>query len=112
MNKDQTQTRPRSATSALSEVRKPTGDEVFYSSVSPKGQVTIPAHIRQMMGVRPKDRIAFRVVEGHVQLRQAVSPLDELYQSVPPLHPRRSWKEIEEIARDEQAVRVAKEGLE
>lgn len=88
------------------------GDEVFYSSVSPKGQITIPAHIRQVMGVRPQDRGAFRVVEGNVQLRQAGSPLDELYQSVPPLHPRRSWKEIKAIARNEQAVRVAQEGLE
>lgn len=93
-------------------MREPTGDEVFYSNVSPKGQVAIPTHIRQLLGVRPKVRVAFRVVEGHVQLRQAVSPLDELYQSVSPLHPRRSWKEIEVIARDEQAVRVAQEGLE
>ncbi len=36
------------------------------SSVSPKGQITIPAAIRHLLGVGPKDRVAFRVENGEV----------------------------------------------
>src|SRR6266545_5068355 len=79
----------------------------LFSNVSPKGQVTIPAELRRLLGVKPKDRVAFRVVKGQVQLRRARSVLDELYQSVPALGRRRSWKDVEEIAREEQAQRAA-----
>jgi len=41
------------------------------SSVSPKGQITIPAAIRHLLGVGPKDRVAFRVENGEVVIRPA-----------------------------------------
>lgn len=81
------------------------------SSVSPKGQITIPAEIRRVLGIKPKDKVAFRVEEGRVEITPARSPLDELYQAVPALTPPRSWEEIKQMVRDEQAERVAKEGL-
>ena len=83
----------------------------LLSSVSPKGQVTIPVEIRRLLGVKPKDRVAFRVVEGHVQIHPVGAALDELYQAVRPLPRRRSWKEIEAIAREEAAESAARAGL-
>lgn len=78
------------------------------SSVSPKGQITIPAEIRRVLGVGPKDKIAFLLEDGRVEITPARSPLDALYQAVPALNPPRSWSEIEQIVRDEQAERAAK----
>jgi AbrB family looped-hinge helix DNA binding protein len=81
-------------------------------TVSLKGQVTIPVEIRRLLGVEPGDKVSFSVRNGKVELRAVRSPLEESFQAIPALAPRRSWKEIERLAAQEQAERVAREGLE
>lgn len=80
------------------------------SSVSPKGQITIPVEIRRMLGVKPKDKVRFTVEDGRVELKPAHSRLDELYMSVPALKEPRTWEEIEEIAHQDRVERLASEG--
>lgn len=80
------------------------------SSVSPKGQVTIPIEIRRMLGVKAKDKVVFTVEEGKVELKPARSALDELYQSLSALKEPRSWEEIEASAHEDRAERLASEG--
>jgi antitoxin PrlF len=75
----------------------------LLSSVSPKGQVTIPAGIRAMLGVRPRDKVAFRVEDGVVKIAAVKSPLDASYRAVPPLRSPVSLEEMEEIVSDEAA---------
>ncbi len=82
------------------------------SSVSPTGQVTIPLQIRRVLGVRPNDKVAFTVRDGTVRLEKAQSVLDAEYRSVPALKKRRSLKDLTQIAADEHAAHVAREGLE
>jgi len=41
---------------------------VMYATVSTKGQVTIPAEIRQAHGISPGRRVGFRVEDGRVSL--------------------------------------------
>jgi len=43
------------------------------STLTRKGQVTIPAPIRRLLGVGPHDRVAFVVAEGQVRLAPATS---------------------------------------
>jgi AbrB family looped-hinge helix DNA binding protein len=74
----------------------------MLSSVSPKGQVTLPIEIRRKLGLKPKDKVAFSLEGRAVKLTPA-SPLDESYQAIPPLKPPRSWKEIEVLAAEEHA---------
>jgi antitoxin PrlF len=80
------------------------------SSVSPKGQITIPAEIRQLLGVRPRDRVAFEVTDGQVLIRPARRSLDSIYRSVPALERPLSDKEMTELAQDEHARGAAEEG--
>lgn len=80
------------------------------SSVSPKGQVTIPASIRRMLGVRAKDKVAFRVIEGRVEIVAVRSPLDALYRSIPALKRPLSDQEMARIAAEEHTRHVAEEG--
>ena len=82
------------------------------SSVSPKGQVTLPVEIRRRFGIKPKDKVAFRLENGKVEIRLAPSPLQDSYQAIPALTPRRSWKEIEALAGEEVALAASQEGLE
>lgn len=48
---------------------------VHLSRVSSKGQVTLPKHVREAIGVRPGDAVAYQVSKGVVTLKRA-EPLD------------------------------------
>ena len=74
-----------------------------YGSVSPKGQVTIPVEIREMLGLKAKDKVAFKVKDGEVRLVSLRQELDAIFMSVPALDPPRTWEEIVEIVREEHA---------
>lgn len=39
------------------------------TSVTSKGQVTIPREVRQKLGIRAGSRVEFKVVEDHVEMR-------------------------------------------
>ncbi|MBI2323121.1 MAG: AbrB/MazE/SpoVT family DNA-binding domain-containing protein [Chloroflexi bacterium] len=81
------------------------------SSVSPKGQVTLPVEIRRALGIKPKDKVAFRLERGKVEITTVPSPLQESYQAIPALEPPRSWQEIEALVAEERAQDAAREGL-
>lgn len=44
------------------------------TTVTSKGQVTIPKQLRQQMGIRAGSRIEFVVVGEHVEMRVAAAP--------------------------------------
>ena len=46
------------------------------TSVTSKGQVTIPKPVRQQLGIRQGTRIEFVLVRDHVELRVRSSPAD------------------------------------
>jgi AbrB family looped-hinge helix DNA binding protein len=78
---------------------------VKSSSVSPKGQVTIPAEIRERFGIRPKDLVTFRVCEDAIQILPLKDRLREGYRSIPPLDPARTWDEVKAVVQEERAER-------
>jgi AbrB family looped-hinge helix DNA binding protein len=82
----------------------------LVSSVSPKGQITVPVEVRRLLGIKPKDKVTFRVEGTRVEITAQGGRLDESYMAIPPLKRRRGWKEIERDVSEEQALRVAAEG--
>lgn len=48
------------------------------TSVTSKGQVTIPKQVRQQLGIRKGSKIEFQVVGDHVELRVCSSPVEIL----------------------------------
>src|SRR2546428_10788039 len=85
----------------------------LVSSVSPKGQVTIPAEIRKLLGGKPKDRVAFTVENNHVRIEPAPrATLDSVYRFLPALGQRLTDKERTRIAAEQHALHVAREGLD
>ncbi|HVL23620.1 MAG TPA: AbrB/MazE/SpoVT family DNA-binding domain-containing protein [Thermomicrobiales bacterium] len=55
----------------------------FVSTVSSKGQVTIPADIRRRLGVNSSDKVAFVLTdEGKVELRPARYSLESVLGSL------------------------------
>jgi AbrB family looped-hinge helix DNA binding protein len=63
----------------------------YVSRVTRKGQVTLPAEVRRVLGVAPEDQIAFVIEAGQVRLAPAESVAARtaglLHSSLPPLSP-------------------------
>jgi len=76
----------------------------IVSTMTSKGQVTIPIEIRRHLGLATRDKIAFVVHhEGTVRLAAPHYPdLESLRGAAGSLDQPRSWEEIEEIAREER----------
>src|SRR3954451_24527649 len=83
----------------------------YISSVSPKGQITIPIEIREMFGVKPKDKVIFEVGAEGVTIRPLAARLEASFQAIPALTPARTLEEMMEIAHEEHAQEAAREGL-
>ena len=54
-------------------------------TITSKGQVTIPKEVREVLGLRPNDKVRFSLENGHVVLRKAYPSLAEVIGSLPPL---------------------------
>lgn len=84
----------------------------FLSSVSPKGQITLPMEVRRRLGIKPKDQVAIDLEQDSVRIRptKRQSFLDS-YQAIPALPRHLSVEEMTEIAAEEHAEAAAKEGV-
>lgn len=83
----------------------------FESSVSPKGQITLPAEVRAHLKLRPKDKVTVTLDGDAVTIAPARSRVDASFQAVPALTPPRTPEEIEAIVEEEIADGAAREGV-
>ena len=82
----------------------------IVSTISSKGQVTIPAAVRRHLGVGTNDTIAF-VLEDNGEVRLSVPhyPTIQSLRGIAGSLPRpMSWQDVEEIAQEERAEQLAK----
>jgi AbrB family looped-hinge helix DNA binding protein len=78
----------------------------LVTTLTSKGQVTIPKEIRDELGLKPNDKIRFSLNNGRVTLQKAYLSLEELAGSIPAIDvPMEEW---DEIIQDEIAERYAK----
>ena len=70
--------------------------------LSSQGQVTIPKHVREALGLRPGDQIDFQV-EGDVLVGRRKSPPESLDRFVGILSDGRSTDEVMSYLRPERA---------
>lgn len=84
--------------------------ETFRSSVSPKGQITLPLVVRRRWRLKAKDRVSITVEEDAVRIAPARSPVDETYGVLPPLPRSLTIEEMTDIAAEEHARDVIQDG--
>lgn len=89
---------------------KPAASLRLPTIVTRKGQITIPAPIREALGIKEGDTISVTLEGQEVKLEPVSLSLAESYQSVPALSPLRNWKEVAEIAHEDHAAEVMKNG--
>jgi len=78
------------------------------TTMTQRGQVTVPAEVRRMLGLRPRDKVTFAIDEGEVKLMPAKFTLESAYRSVPPLARPLSDEEMVRTAKEERSRRTAK----
>ncbi len=76
----------------------------IVSTITSKGQVTIPAEVRRRLGVGTGDKITFVIDEsGDVRIRAPRYPtVDSLRGAAGSLNQPRRWDEIRDIAREDR----------
>ena len=82
----------------------------YVTTVTQKGQVTIPGELRKALNIKPKDRVAFELVDGEVRLHRVQSPVLASYGSVKPRSRPEDFKRIRQEIEEEIAEEVMKEG--
>jgi AbrB family looped-hinge helix DNA binding protein len=78
-----------------------------FSSVSPKGQITLPAEIRRALGIKPKDKVAISLQDGEVRVTPARYTLESVGASVQPPTRTEDFERISREAKEEQVLRNA-----
>ena len=77
----------------------------YVRVLTSRGQVTIPAEIRKALCLAPRDRVAFKIENGKVQIRRASSVLDSYG-----IAKLKGFKSMKQLRRDTEAW-VAKRAL-
>ena len=72
------------------------------SSVTQKGQVTIPAMFRKKLGIKAGSKIYFEIDADYVKLRPVKHTLESVYASVSPLNKKLTDKQMRKIALEDK----------
>lgn len=78
----------------------------YVRSLTSKGQVTIPVSIRKALGLKPRDRVAFRMENGTVRIQPARASVLDSYGTVK----LKGFKNLKQLRR-ETAEHVAERAL-
>lgn len=82
----------------------------IIAATTQRNQVTIPAEVRRLLGLKPRDKVAFIVDDhGAVGLTAAPFTLESVFRSVSPAVPVDDLETLIRDAKDEKAERTARE---
>jgi antitoxin PrlF len=81
----------------------------FVTTITQRGQVTIPAEVRRLLGAKPRDKIDFRVEGDIVRLVPVEFTLEQVFGSVTPLQRPEDFDELSRRAKDEKAKQTLRE---
>jgi AbrB family looped-hinge helix DNA binding protein len=88
-----------------------TAKTYYTSSVSPKGQITLPADLRKELDIEPRDVVVIVLEDGHIQIEKVESQLLSGFGIVPVPDSSKSWKEIERDVFDDIAEQNVRKWL-
>ncbi len=78
----------------------------FETTVTEKGQITIPKEIRRIMGLRPQDRVSFELEGEYVKIRRVSSKLEKGFGAVTARKKPEDYQELRKAFEDGVAGEV------
>lgn len=79
----------------------------YVSTITQRGQVTLPAEIRRWLGVKPTDQVEFQIQGDQVTVKPVAFTAESVFQSVKPLPEPIDIEDQIRIAKDERAEQFA-----
>ena len=92
----------------MHELRGNTMNEIT-TTMTRKGQVTVPIEVRRLLGLKPRDRVSFILADDGVRIERAASGLGAVAGSVKPRKRPEDFKELRRVATQEAAQRALEE---
>lgn len=80
------------------------------TTLTQKGQVTIPSEIRSRLGLKPRDKVIFELEGDVAKLRRAPSKILKWYGSVTPKQRSEDFRKVREEFEEAVAEEVDREG--
>ena len=82
----------------------------IVSTLTSKGQITIPIEIRRQLGLETGSKLAFVVEkDGTVRVKPATYPTIESLRGIAGcMRTPMSWEEVEDVVEEERAVEIAR----
>ena len=82
----------------------------IVTTITQRSQVTIPAEVRRVLGLKPRDKVAFTIRDDGVHLKPAPFTLESAYGSVKPGPvPAEGLEEMSRAAKEDKAERTMRE---
>ncbi len=78
----------------------------FDTTITQRGQVTLPAEVQRVLGVKPREKVTFQVEGNEVRVVPSRFTVESVRGSVAPLKERRSLDRLYQDAGDEYAQRI------
>ncbi len=78
------------------------------ATTTKRNQVTIPAEVRRILGIKPRDKVAFTIEDGGEVRLSAAFNLETAYGSVTAAPSDQNLDEIIRSAKDEKAEMTAR----
>ena len=81
----------------------------FTTTLTQRSQVTVPAEVRRVLGLKPRDKVTFTIADGEVRLQPVAYTLESVYGSVKPSRQPEDFDELSRIAKDAKAEQTVRE---
>ncbi|RZD16852.1 MAG: AbrB/MazE/SpoVT family DNA-binding domain-containing protein [Candidatus Acididesulfobacter guangdongensis] len=81
------------------------------STLTKKGQVTIPKEIRNILGIKEHDKVMFVKKDGDIILKHISGDIFDLRGSLKPIKEYEDFEKIRNIARKSAAKKIIEESL-
>lgn len=75
----------------------------IVATMTQRSQVTIPAEARRILGLKPRDKVAFRIEDDQVYIRRARLTLESAFGSVAPATATEEFDQLVQRAKAERA---------
>ena len=79
------------------------------STVTQRGQVTLPAEVRRLLGVKAKDKVIFSIEDGEVRVLPMEFTLETAFGSVKPKNRPEDFKALSRAVREEKVEETLRE---
>ncbi len=79
------------------------------ATITQRSQVTIPAEVRRVLGLKPRDKVTFTIEDNQVRLTSVPFSLESAYGSVKPAKSLEDFDEASGMAKESKAEKTLRE---